>query len=101
MKFFRDSIGEWLTKPWAKALVLTVFVTYIGVACWGVMGLQEGLEKKRLSRFDSYSVEYYNTEEKYFMEYPFRINVSSTVSSLSDKKQSSVLNLIPCIPRWW
>ena len=78
MKFFRDTIGEWLTKPWAKALVLTVFVTYIGFACWGVMGLKEGLEKKRLSRFDSYSVEYYNTEEKYFMEYPFRINVSST-----------------------
>ena len=99
MKFFRDTIGEWLCKPWAKALVLTVFVTYIGVACWGVMGLQEGLEKKRLSRFDSYSVEYYNTEEKYFMEYPFRINVSSTC--LSDKQQSSVLNLIPCIPRWW
>ena len=78
MKFFRDYIGEWLCKPWAKALVLTVFVTYIGVACWGVIGLQEGLEKKRLSRFDSYSVEYYNTEEKYFMEYPFRINVSPT-----------------------
>ena len=80
MKFFRDTIGEWLCKPWAKALVLTVFVTYIGFACWGVMGLEEGLEKKRLSRFDSYSVEYYNTEEKYFMEYPFRINVSSTFS---------------------
>ena len=93
MKFFRDTIGEWLCKPWAKALVLTVFVTYIGFACWGVMGLEEGLEKKRLSRFDSYSVEYYNTEEKYFMEYPFRINVSNVLCS--------VLNLIPCIPRWW
>lgn len=76
MKFFRDYIGEWLTKPWAKALVLTVFVSYIGVACWGVTGLKEGLEKRRLSRFDSYSVDYYKTEEKYFMEYPFRINVS-------------------------
>jgi len=75
MKFFRDYVGEWLCKPWAKALVLTVFVTYIGVACWGVTGLKEGLEKKRLSRFDSYSVEYYNIEEKYFMEYPFRVNV--------------------------
>ena len=99
MKFFRDTIGEWLCKPWAKALVLTVFVTYIGFACWGVMGLEEGLEKKRLSRFDSYSVEYYNTEEKYFMEYPFRINVSS--SCLMSVQQETKLSANPMQPRLW
>ena len=99
MKFFRDTIGNWLCKPWAKALVLTVFVTYIGFACWGVMGLQEGLEKKRLSRFDSYSVEYYNTEEKYFMEYPFRINVSS--SCLMSVQQETKPSANPMQPRLW
>ena len=95
MKFFRDYVGEWLCKPWAKALVLTVFVTYIGVACWGVTGLQEGLEKKRLSRFDSYSVDYYNIEAKYFMEYPFRVNVSINPSwSQQRNGQSLVMILI-------
>ncbi len=29
-----------------------------------------------LVRFDSYSVDYYEVEDKYFKEYPFRINVS-------------------------
>ena len=76
MAFFRDVIGNWLNKRYAKAIVLTIFLMYLGVASWGVTQLKEGLEKKRLSRFDSYSVEYYEVEDKYFREYPFRINVS-------------------------
>ena len=76
MAFFRDVIGNWLNKRYAKAIVLTIFLMYLGVASWGVTQLKEGLEKKRLSRFDSYSVDYYEVEDKYFREYPFRINVS-------------------------
>ena len=76
MAFFRDVIGNWLNKRYAKAIVLTAFLIYLGIASWGVTQLKEGLEKKRLSRFDSYSVEYYEVEDKYFREYPFRINVS-------------------------
>ena len=79
MVFFRDVIGNWLNKPYAKALVLTIFVIYLGFASWGVTNLQEGLEKKRLSRFDSYSVDYYEVEDEFFREYPFRINVSISV----------------------
>ena len=37
---------------------------------------REGLERKRLSRYDSYSVEFYNMEDLYFREYPYRVNVS-------------------------
>ena len=77
MVFFRDVVGTWLNRPTSKALVLTVFLLYLGLACWGVTNLKEGLEKRRLSRFDSYSVSYYNTEDKYFKEYPFRISVST------------------------
>ena len=79
MAFFRDVIGNWLNKRYAKAIVLTIFLIYLGVASWGVTQLKEGLEKKRLSRFDSYSVEYYEVEDKYFREYPFRINVSRDI----------------------
>lgn len=76
MAFFRDVIGNWLCKPYAKAIVLICFLGYLSVAAWGVTQLKEGLEKKRLSRFDSYSVDFYDVEDKYFREYPFRINVS-------------------------
>ena len=78
MAFFRDVIGNWLCKPYAKAIVLICFLGYLSVASWGVTQLKEGLEKKRLSRFDSYSVDFYDVEDKYFREYPFRINVSFT-----------------------
>ena len=82
MAFFRDVIGNWLNKPYAKAIVLICFLGYLAVASWGVTQLKEGLEKKRLSRFDSYSVDFYDVEDKYFREYPFRINVSIKDQSL-------------------
>lgn len=88
MAFFRDVIGSWLNKPYAKAIVLTCFIGYLGVAGWGVTQLKEGLEKKRLSRFDSYSVDFYDIEDKYFREYPFRINV--VVSGTLDYSDPSV-----------
>jgi len=75
MVFFRDVLGTWLNKPTSKALVLTIFLVYLGGACYGVSQLKEGLEKRRLSRFDSYSVEYYDMEDEYFRDFPFRINV--------------------------
>ena len=81
MRFFRDVVGRWLNRPVNKAVVLTVFLGYLATAAWGVTQLQEGLETKRLSRFDSYSVAYYETEEKYFREYPVRINVSTFAST--------------------
>ena len=58
-----------------KALVLVSFVIYLAAACYGVSGLKEGLERKRLSRFDSYSILFYNWEDKYFRDYPYRISV--------------------------
>jgi len=75
MVFFRDTIGNALNKWFWKSVVLLVFFCYLAGACYGTSQLREGLEKRRLSRFDSYSVEYYDMEDKYFKEYPFRINV--------------------------
>jgi hypothetical protein len=86
MRFFRDVVGRGLNRPAAKAAVLVAFAAYLAAAAWGITQLQEGLETKRLSRFDSYSVAYYETEEKYFREYPFRINVSSFFLFIFAKK---------------
>jgi hypothetical protein len=47
-----STAGGWLNKPWAKGVVLLVFLGYLASSCWGVTFLQEGLEKKRLSRQD-------------------------------------------------
>ena len=95
MKFFRDVVGTWINKSSSKALILLVFFVYVGVASWGVTQLKEGLEKKKLSRFDSYSVTYYDAEDKYFREYPFRISVSRFFSST--KISTSFACLFVCL----
>ena len=76
MAFFRDYFAVALNKPYVKGLVLCIFVGYLGVSGWAVSSLREGLERKRLSRYDSYSVDFYNMEDQYFREYPYRVNVS-------------------------
>lgn len=59
------------------ALVVMVFLIYLLVACWGCTMVKEGLERRRLSRDDSYSVDFYDREDEYFREYPYRIHVST------------------------
>lgn len=66
MVFFRDRMGKWLHKPWIKAIVLVVFIVYIGGACWGITNIQEGLEKRNTANYDSYSVTFYDLEDLYF-----------------------------------
>lgn len=37
--------------------------------------VKEGLERRRLSRDDSYSVEFYDREDMYFRDFPYRVQV--------------------------
>ncbi|XP_069953395.1 patched domain-containing protein 3-like isoform X2 [Cherax quadricarinatus] len=78
MVFFRDYVARFLNIPAIKALVIMVFLMYLMVACWGCTMVKEGLERRRLSRDDSYSVHFYDSEDKYFREYPYRIQVAIT-----------------------
>merc|ERR1719222_368050 len=96
MVFFRDRVGTWLNKPSSKALMLTIFLIYVGFAAWGVTNLKEGLQKRRLSRFDSYSVDFYDAEDKYFRTYPFRINVvvSGELDYSNKEVQDDMANLL-------
>ncbi|KAK8396858.1 hypothetical protein O3P69_005078 [Scylla paramamosain] len=78
MAFFRDYVARFLNIPAIKALVVMVFLIYLLVACWGCTMVKEGLERRRLSRDDSYSVDFYDREDKYFREFPYRIQVVIT-----------------------
>ena len=75
MVFFRDRFGPILNNRWTKGLVMLLFLGYLAISTMGVTQLKEGLERRKLSRYDSYSVEYYDTDDKYFREYPYRVNV--------------------------
>ena len=75
MVFLRDKLGYALNLKWVKSLVLILFTAYIVVAIWGITNIQEGLEKRNTVNFDSYSIDYYNADDKYYREYRFPINI--------------------------
>ena len=75
MVFFRDHVAAALNTKWVKVLIMAVFCVYICTAFWGMSQLREGLERRRLAKFDSYSIDFYNLEDGFFREYPYRINV--------------------------
>ena len=76
MTFFRDYFAAMLNNPYVRVSILFGFFIYLSVAILGVLQLEEGLERRRLARFDSYSVQFYDLEDTYFREYPYRISVS-------------------------
>ncbi|XP_043202388.1 patched domain-containing protein 3-like, partial [Amphibalanus amphitrite] len=75
MVFFRDGVAQLLNIPAIKAFVIMVFLVYLGVAIWGCTMVREGLERRRLSKDDSYSVQFYDVEDLYFREHPYRVQV--------------------------
>jgi len=89
MVFFRDYFAFVLNNSYARGAILVGFFIYLSVAIWGVLQLQEGLERRRLARFDSYSVRFYDLEDTYFREYPYRISVSSHLPHIPRHSLSS------------
>lgn len=75
MKFFRTTMADLLNNGAVKALVIVVFIAYLAGAGYGVTNLNEGLERRKLSKEDSYSVEFFDREDLYYREFPYRIQV--------------------------
>lgn len=75
MAFFRTTMANILNNGAVKALVIVVFLAYLAGAGYGVTNLQEGLERRKLSKIDSYSVEFFDREDLYYREFPYRIQV--------------------------
>ncbi|XP_072944049.1 patched domain-containing protein 3 isoform X1 [Epargyreus clarus] len=75
MAFFRTTMADLLNNPLVKTLVIIVFICYLAGAGYGVTNLKEGLERRKLSKIDSYSVEFFDREDLYYREFPYRIQV--------------------------
>ncbi|XP_045445427.1 patched domain-containing protein 3 isoform X2 [Melitaea cinxia] len=75
MAFFRTTMANLLNNNIVKALVIVIFLAYLAGAGYGVTNLKEGLERKKLSKVDSYSVEFFDREDLYYREFPYRIQV--------------------------
>ena len=78
MIFLRDKLGYVLSLKWVKSVVLVLFTTYLVVAVWGITNIKEGLDMRNTVKYDSYSIRYYDVDDKYFNEYRYPINVMIT-----------------------
>lgn len=78
MNFFRDYVASFINNPFGKIFIIVVFIAYLVGAGFGVTQIKEGLERRKLSRDDSYSVRFYDREDAYYQEYPYRIQVVLT-----------------------
>ena len=63
----RDKLGYALSLKWVKSIVLMMFTAYLVVAIWGITNLKEGLEKRNTVNFDSYSIPFFDADDKYYM----------------------------------
>lgn len=75
MVFFRDYIATIVNNPLMKAIILLIFAVYLAGAGYGITQIQEGLERRKLSPEDSYSVKFFDLEDEYYREFPYRMQV--------------------------
>lgn len=75
MIFFRDYFAPFLNNGLVKALVILIFAVYLIGAGYGVTQIQEGLERRKVAKSDSYAIEFFDREDDYYREFPYRIQV--------------------------
>lgn len=75
MAFFRDNLAAIINNKWCKFIIIIVFAAYLVGACFGITQIKEGLERRKLSRSDSYSVEFFDREDDFYREFPYRMQV--------------------------
>lgn len=75
MTWFRDYLAAALNCRPVKAVVIVVFICYLLGGMYGLTTLKEGLDRRKLSKEDSYSIAFYDRQDIYFREFPYRIQV--------------------------
>lgn len=75
MSWFRDYLAAALNCRPIKIIVILIFGCYLAGALYGLTTLREGLDRRKLSKNDSYSIVFYDRQDYYFREFPYRIQV--------------------------
>ncbi|XP_063921586.1 patched domain-containing protein 3 [Zophobas morio] len=75
MVFFRDYFAPFLNNGLVKVVVILVFGLYLLGAGYGVTQIEEGLERRKVAKNDSYAIEFFDREDDYYREFPYRIQV--------------------------
>ncbi|XP_055316514.1 patched domain-containing protein 3 isoform X2 [Sitodiplosis mosellana] len=75
MAFFKDVVASIVNNGYMKVVILLVFAAYLLGAGYGITQIKEGLERRKLSKEDSYSVKFFDLEDEFYREFPYRMQV--------------------------
>lgn len=75
MAFFKNTVARIVNNSYMKVTILLIFALYLCGAAFGITQIQEGLERRKLSKEDSYSVKFFDLEDEYYREFPYRMQV--------------------------
>lgn len=75
MAFFKNTVASIVNNGYMKVVILLIFAVYLFGAGYGITQIKEGLERRKLSKEDSYSVKFFDLEDEYYREFPYRMQV--------------------------
>ncbi|KAF7270000.1 hypothetical protein GWI33_016989 [Rhynchophorus ferrugineus] len=75
MVFFRDYFAVFLNNGCVKFMVIIIFAVYLLGAGYGITQIEEGLERRKVAKNDSYAIEFFDREDDYYREFPYRVQV--------------------------
>lgn len=75
MAFFKNKVANFVNNGYMKVLILLIFAAYLAGASYGITQIKEGLERRKLSKEDSYSVKFFDLEDEFYREFPYRMQV--------------------------
>lgn len=67
--FFKELFGPLLANRWTKVFVILLYMGYLAAGGYGCTQIQHGIELRSLADDDSFVIDYYDNEEKYFSKY--------------------------------
>ncbi|XP_050310845.1 patched domain-containing protein 3-like isoform X1 [Anthonomus grandis grandis] len=75
MIFFKDYFAAFLNNGYVKFLVILIFGLYLVGASYGITKIKEGLERRKVTQNGSYAIEFFDREDDYYREFPYRLQV--------------------------
>lgn len=72
MVFFRDYFAKFINNGFVKFIIIVIFGIYLLGAGYGVTQIEEGLERRKVAKKDSYAIEFFDREDDYYREFPYR-----------------------------
>lgn len=75
MAFFKNTVASIVNNKYMKGVILLTFAAYLVGAIYGITQIKEGLERRKLSKEDSYSVKFFDLEDEFYREFPYRMQV--------------------------